>query len=74
MSYVTNFLNIYSTSPATVFSDIEDAIYEFEDKEDIIFKLYYELVLKDLEIHHLKKLVKKYSVSHDRWTVLMNSF
>ncbi len=77
MSYISNFLNIYSTSPATVFSDIEDAIYEFEDRENLkekIFKLHYELVLKDLEIFHLNKLVKKYSISHNRWTTLMNSF
>jgi hypothetical protein len=77
MSYISKFLNIYSTSPATVFSDLEDAIYEFEDKENLkdkIFKLHYELVLKDLQNFYLKKLVKKLSISHNRWTTLMNSF
>ena len=75
MSYISNFLN--STSPATVFSDIEDVIYESEDKEmlkDKIFKLHYELVLKDIEIYHLNKLVKKYLISHNRYTAFFNSF
>ena len=77
MSFLGNVINIYSTSPATIFSEIEDCIYEdksIEYLEEHIIKLNYQLVLKDIKIRYLEKKLEEYSFSHEMWTVFRETF
>ena len=68
-------INIYSSSPQTVFSDIDDLIYNNDDIEiDEIAKLKFEIVLREIKIKHLQNLLKKYENSHKMWTDFCNTF
>jgi hypothetical protein len=67
-------LNIYSCSPATVFSDIDDAIYNDAVEIDEITILRYEIVLRDIRIKFMEKLIKEQEYGCNMWGAISKAF
>ena len=64
-------INIYSCSPTTVFSDIDDVIYnEIIEEIDEITILRYEIVLRDIRIRYLEKNLQEFEFSHNMWKAI----
>ena len=71
----SNIINIYSCSPTTVFSDIDDVIYRDDDDEiDEVVRLRYEIVLRDIRIKYLDKKLIEYEFSHNFKTAFYSTF
>jgi hypothetical protein len=63
---------LYSTSPMSVFTEIDLATYceEKEINNDIV-KLRYKIVMKDIEILELNRKLKEFECGYNFWKAML---